>query len=107
MKQISEEEEKPGTSSSNICPEAYSSSVDISFKDDVTVSSLLVPKLSVSRCVCELTESEPEIVNVLGAQESIPRNLFPPAYVGLSYRPTRLHRLSESILGIYSCAGIL
>ncbi len=45
--------------------------MDISFKDDVTVSSLLVPKLSVSGCVCELTEYEPEIVNVYGAQESI------------------------------------
>jgi hypothetical protein len=34
-----------------IFQEVYSLSVDISFKDDVTISSLLDPKLSVSGCV--------------------------------------------------------
>jgi len=34
--------------------------------------------------------AEPEFVNVYGAKEYIP-----PAFVGLSYRPARLHRLQR------------
>ncbi len=44
-------------------------SVDTSL-DDVTVSSFL------SGCVCALTESELEFVDVKGAKESTPRNRF-------------------------------
>jgi hypothetical protein len=52
--------------------------------------------------------SEPEFVNVMGAQESILRNRFrQPMYpgglvqrLGLSYRPAELHWLAELIPGL-------
>jgi hypothetical protein len=47
----------------------------------------------ISLAICS---PRPEFVNVYGAQESIQR-MIPPAYLGLSYRPARLHRLVESI----------